>query len=142
MYSVVVNLRSPKDWRLKVQEFVARLEDRFNGRLLLLVALPSPSDLLYDSNVLVVLDDIRPGDLEAVVSLAPEDVNPLVVPSGDRDAIDAFLNYEKDDIDKDEWLSRVGQFARSLKGKLGDRFLLLMALPSKFISSSSLFVKR
>ncbi|MCD6244680.1 MAG: hypothetical protein J7J65_05550 [Candidatus Korarchaeota archaeon] len=91
MYSVVVNLRSPKDWRLKVQEFVARLEDRFDGRLLLLVALPSPSDLLYDSNVLVVLDDIRPGDLEAVVSLAPEDVNPLVVPSGDRDAIDAFL---------------------------------------------------
>ncbi len=91
MYSVVVNLRSPKDWRLKIQGFVAELERKLNGRLVLVVALPSPGDLLYDSNVLVVLDELKPGDLETVASLAPDDVSPLVVPSEDKDAVEAFL---------------------------------------------------
>ncbi len=91
MYSVAINLRSPKDWREKVQLFVSKLESIMGGRLVSVIALPSEEELLYDSNVLVVLDEIREGDLERVASVAPDGVNPLVVPEEDEGAVEAFL---------------------------------------------------
>lgn len=91
MHSMVVDLRSPREWRWKIQLFTSRLESVLGGRLVMVVALPSPSDTLYDSNVLVVLDELRPGDLEAVASLSPEGVSPLVVPEADRQAVEAFI---------------------------------------------------
>ncbi|MDK2464357.1 MAG: hypothetical protein QI223_06280 [Candidatus Korarchaeota archaeon] len=90
MHSMVVDLRSPREWRRKIQLFTSSLESVLGGRLIMVVALPSPADTLYDSNVLVVLDELRPGDLEAVASLTPEGVSPLVVPEDDRQAVEAF----------------------------------------------------
>ena len=91
MYSVAVNLRSPREWRLKVQKFISRLEDSFKNRLVSVIALPSPEDSLYDSNVLVMLDKLKQGDLREVASLAPDEVSPLVVPKEDREAVEAFF---------------------------------------------------
>jgi len=91
MYSIAVNLRSSREWRREVQEFLSRLEAALGDRLVMVVALPSPSDSLYDSNVLVVLDELRPGDLKTVASLAVGEVNPLVVPEDDKQAVEAFL---------------------------------------------------
>ncbi len=91
MYSVAVNLRSPREWRLKVQKFISRLEDSFKDRLVSVIALPSPEDSLYDSNVLVMLDKLKQGDLREVASLAPDEVSPLVVPKEDREAVEAFF---------------------------------------------------
>jgi len=89
--SLIINFKTSKLWREKVERFSNRLSNLFGERLELVASLPSPNDLIYDSNVLVVLDEVKADDLEAVASLAPEDVNPLVVPSSDVRAIDAFL---------------------------------------------------
>ncbi len=90
MYSITMNLMSPKDWRDKLSAFVERLEREFDGRLRLVIALPTPDDRLYESNVLIVLDEVRKEDSIVVASAAPEDVSPLLVPQEDRDAIEAF----------------------------------------------------
>ncbi len=127
MYSIAVNLRSPREWRRKVQEFTSRLEAALGDRLVMVVALPSPSDSLYDSNVLVVLDRIGPGDLEAVASISPEGVSPLVVPEGDRQAVEAFTSYEPP---SDEWGDKLTSFLSDLAEKFGDRLVMVVALPS------------
>ena len=90
MYAVAVNLKTPRSWRLKVQDFISKLEEAFGSRLIAVVALPSPEDLLYDSNVLIVLDKLKEGDLEKTAAITPDEISPLVVPEEDKDAVEAF----------------------------------------------------
>ncbi len=127
MHSMVVDLRSPREWRWKIQLFTSRLESVLGGRLVMVVALPSPSDTLYDSNVLVVLDELRPGDLEAVASLSPEGVSPLVVPEADRQAVEAFRSYEAPPGD---WGEELDSFLSRLVERFGGRLVMVVALPS------------
>ena len=93
MYSITINLKSPKGWRDKLSAFIDRLEKEFDGRLKLVVALPNPDDRLYESNVLVVLDEVRKEDSLLVASAAPEDVSPLIVPQEDEGAIESFKMF-------------------------------------------------
>ncbi len=93
MYALAVNFSSPREWREAVSRFAEELESRLGPRLRMVVALPSPGDSLYDSNVLVVLSGrVAPGDYRAVREAAPEGsgINPLVVPEGDEAAVEAF----------------------------------------------------
>ncbi len=101
MYSIAINLRSPKYRRDKLSAFVERLEREFDGRLRLVVALPTPDDRLYESNVLIVLDEVRREDSLIVASAAPEDVSPLLVPQEDREVIEAFTSYRRDEVEEE-----------------------------------------
>ena len=126
--SLIINFKTSKLWREKVERFSNRLSNLFGERLELVASLPSPNDLIYDSNVLVVLDEVKADDLEAVASLAPEDVNPLVVPSSDVRAIDAFLHYERSS--PKNWKDKVSEFASCLSNLFGERLELVASLPS------------
>lgn len=76
---IIMELSSSKKWRSAVLEFI--------DRLVRVVVLPSPDDEVYESNVLVVLKEIRPEDFEFVSKIASEvgeRVNPLLAGEEER----------------------------------------------------------
>ncbi|RLG46892.1 MAG: hypothetical protein DRO06_03680 [Thermoproteota archaeon] len=104
MLAIMENLKAESRWRALVREFVRELEESLPGKVRLVAALPSPEDRIYESNVLVVLEEDTPETTMEVVRAAARaedalgahgEISPLVVGPDDRDAIEAFSEAEE-----------------------------------------------
>ena len=94
--------REDAPWGELLTTFLQELSELIPGRVRLVVALPSPEDRLYDSNVLVVLDEHDPEATMLVMRAAvrAEDrlgvggvLSPLIVGPEDRDAVERFREH-------------------------------------------------
>ncbi len=99
MLALLEDLRTERSWRLLVRAFIEELSNSLPGKVRQVIALPSPDDKIYDSNVLVVLEEDTPeGSLEVMraASRAEESmkvggiISPLVIGPEDEEAIERF----------------------------------------------------
>jgi len=70
------------------------LRSAFGTRLLRIIALPSPEDEVYESNILVVIKSATQEDVRKVMDIAVrsgENLNPLVVNEEDEEAVVKFI---------------------------------------------------
>ncbi len=81
------------EWGISLELLAEKLKARLRGKLAYIAASPSPDTLAYDSNVLVVLKDLSPGDVRAVMEAKREVeaelgervlISPLVTELGDK----------------------------------------------------------
>jgi len=81
-------------WRNTVMSFAQSLRSAFGTRLLRIIALPSPEDEVYESNILVVIKSATQEDVRKVMDIAVrsgENLNPLVVNEEDEEAVVKFI---------------------------------------------------
>ncbi|MGC9103961.1 MAG: hypothetical protein ACP5JF_04105 [Candidatus Methanodesulfokora sp.] len=103
MFPIVMEMSSSKKWRSAILKFIDKLESSFPDRLVRVIALSSPDDEVYESNVLVVLKEIRPEDFELVSRVASEvgeRVNPLLAGEEERDVLELFMAHGGRDVGK------------------------------------------
>ncbi len=96
---------SRADWNNEHMRFAEELKKAFGERLIRVIALPSPDDEVYDSNVLVVIDRPDQEDRMAVIKIAVktgDKLNPLVAGEEEEDAIRAFLAAGGRDVEAGE----------------------------------------
>ncbi len=103
MTAYVLDLKADKDWIKLVEAFKTALLNRLGESLLKIVALHSPEDRVYDSNVLVIVDRDEPDVIEAVLAAAMEAekaegvegiISPLVTTPNERRVIEGFRGRE------------------------------------------------
>ena len=103
MPAYVVDLKADMRWIKLVEKLKTKLLKRFNGEVLKIVALYSPEDRLYDSNVLVVVREDSAEVVEGVIKAALEAeeemglegvISPLVVGPEERRIIEGFEGFE------------------------------------------------
>ncbi|MEM4478205.1 MAG: hypothetical protein QXH90_07570 [Candidatus Korarchaeum sp.] len=130
MLPIVLEMTSESSWREAVMRFAEELKKVFGDRLLRVIALPSPDDDVYDSNVLVIMSKPNQSDRMEVVRIAVEvgdKLNPLVTDEDERTVrlfLAAGLHMRA------EWDDEHVRFAEELKKVFGDRLLRVIALPS------------
>jgi len=103
MLPIVMEMSSSKKWRAAILKLVEKLEFALSDRLVRVVALPSPDDEVYESNVLVVLREIRPEDFEIVSRIASEvgeKVNPLLAREDEKDVLELFVFHGGRDVEQ------------------------------------------
>ncbi|MCD6244433.1 MAG: hypothetical protein J7J65_04265 [Candidatus Korarchaeota archaeon] len=97
MIALLEDLRTRKEWRALVRAFIEELSSLPVRQV---IALPSPDDKVYDSNVLVVLEEDTPEDTMEVVKAAVRAerrmgvegiLSPLAVGAWDSDAVRRFM---------------------------------------------------
>ncbi|MGB9630811.1 MAG: hypothetical protein ACPL09_02360 [Candidatus Methanodesulfokora sp.] len=95
--------REEVSWNGEDIAFARKLMEALPNRLVRVIALPSPDDEVYESNVLVVLKEIRPEDFELVSRVASEvgeRVNPLLAGEEERDVLELFMAHGGRDVGK------------------------------------------
>ncbi len=103
MFPIIIEMQSPESWRESIITFTRKLRSIFGERLVRVIALPSPDEQEYESNVLVVLREVSLEDVRAVVRAAVEsgeNINPLVVEEGDP-AVKVFMAAGGMDVEID-----------------------------------------
>ncbi len=103
MFPIIVE-ESSHEWLDVILSYASKLRETYGDRLVRVVALPSPDQEVYESNVLVVLDRYSSEDMEKVVELALEvndRINPLVASKDEVDALEAFYWTGGKDIKTD-----------------------------------------
>ena len=101
--SYLLDKRVKKSWLKLVRTFSDELEKELGEELLRVMALPSPDDLVYESNVLIVVREARPEVVKLVSRLAlmaqervgVSGLNFLVVSEREQWAQKAFEEYRK-----------------------------------------------
>jgi len=101
----VIDLRADKTWIRTIEELKKLLLQSLGDKLLKIIALPSPKDRVYDSNLLIVVKDDRSNVVDSIIDSickAEESmgldglISPLIVTENERRIIEGFLNYERD----------------------------------------------
>jgi intergrase/recombinase len=131
MLPIVLEMRGPEGWTASIIKFAEGLMLHFGKRLKRVIALPSPDDQVYDSNVLVVIEKPTLDDVKIVMELAVrsgERLNPLVVDEGDEEAVRIFMSSFQ--IPKADWNYEHVKFAEGLMLHFGKRLKRVIALPS------------
>ncbi len=103
MPAYIVDLKADRRWIELIERFKADLLERFGDSLLKIVALYSPNDRVYESNVLVVVKKGDQETVERVIEAAIEAersmglegvISPLVVGPEERRIIEGFEGFE------------------------------------------------
>ena len=103
MPAYILDLKADRDWIGLVERFKEILLEKLDSSLLKLVALYSPRDRVYDSNLLVVVEDDNPDVVKAVIDAVVEAeremgveglISPLVVSPSERRIIEGFEGFE------------------------------------------------
>ncbi len=138
MPAYIVDLKADRNWIELIERLKATLLKRLGDSLLKIVALYSPNDRVYDSNVLVVVRKDGQEAVEAVIEAAIEAersmglegiISPLVVSPEERRIIEGFEGFEAErEISREEWVSLVRDLCLRLVNKV--QFLKIVALYS------------
>lgn len=72
MLPIVLEMSGESGWREAVMRSAEELKRAFGSRLLRVIALLNPEDEVYDSNVLVVMDEPSQSDRMEVLRIAVE----------------------------------------------------------------------
>jgi hypothetical protein len=103
-----------------------------------IIARSSPDDLIYGSNVAVVVEkadadltkEVSRAALDAMEDTGMEGLSPITISEGDPIEISFMGRYERRIVGKDDWIKLVRRFEEILRERIGDRFIRLVARPS------------
>jgi len=133
----LLEMRAPESWVNLVKKFEGILRERIKDNLVRIIARSSPDDLVYESNVLVVvkradLDTIREvsrAALDAMETTGIEGISPMTVEEGDR-AEEAFFSKSGRKIDPESWVNLVKKFEEILRRRIGGNLVRIIARSS------------
>jgi hypothetical protein len=89
----LVELRADEDWMRLIRMFEGIISSRLKNRLVRIIARSSPNDLIYESNVVVVVDkadievirEVGKAALEAMEKTGVEGLNPITISKWEMD---------------------------------------------------------
>ena len=134
-------IRPSEPWDMAVSLFAMRLRDRLGEKLRYVIASPSEDLLVYDSNVLVVVNvedfEVRKDVVEVESEVEKEfswkiGISPLITKENNEALIKNFINsfYEKLPSNK-TWMKAVVKFSKKLRDRLGEKLRYVIASPSE-----------
>jgi hypothetical protein len=134
----ILDMRVEKGWLKLIRRFEEILRERIGDRIVRIIARSSPDDLIYGSNVAVVVErtdadltrEVSRAALDAMEEVGIEGLSPITIPEGDPIEISFMGRYEKRIAGKDEWIKLIRRFEEILRERIGDRFIRLVARPS------------
>ena len=134
----ILEMRVDKGWLRLVRRFEEILRERIGDKIVRIIARSSPDDLIYGSNVAVVVEkadadltkEISRAALDAMEDTGIEGLSPITISEGDPIEISFMGRYEKRIAGKDDWIKLVRRFEEILRERIGDRFIRLVARPS------------
>jgi hypothetical protein len=134
----ILEMRVEKGWIKLVRRFEEILRERIGDRIVRIIARSSPDDLIYGSNVAVVVEkadadltkEVSRAALDAMEDTGIEGLSPITISEGDPIEISFMGRYEKRIVGKDDWIKLVRRFEEILRERIGDRFIRLVARPS------------
>ncbi|RSN76865.1 hypothetical protein [Candidatus Methanodesulfokora washburnensis] len=134
----ILEMRVEKGWLKLVRRFEEILRERIGDRIVRIIARSSPDDLIYGSNVAVVVEkadadltkEVSRAALDAMEDTGMEGLSPITISEGDPIEISFMGRYEKRIAGKDDWIKLVRRFEEILRERIGDRFIRLVARPS------------
>jgi hypothetical protein len=134
----ILDMRVEKGWLKLIRRFEEILRERIGDRIVRIIARSSPEDLIYGSNVAVVVEradadlirEVSRAALDAMEEVGIEGLSPITIPEGDPIEISFMGRYEKRIAGKDEWIKLIRRFEEILRERIGDRFIRLVARPS------------
>ena len=88
-----MELRADEDWMRLIRMFEGIISSRLKNRLVRIIARSSPNDLIYESNVVVVVDkadievirEVGKAALEAMEKTGVEGLNPITISKWEMD---------------------------------------------------------
>ncbi len=150
MPAYIVDLKADRRWIELIERFKADLLERFGDSLLKIVALYSPNDRIYESNVLVVVKKGDQETVERVIEAAIEAersmglegvISPLVVDPEERRIIEGFEGFEvEQEISREEWVSLVRDLCIRLRGSTLLKIVALYSPNDRVYESNVLVV--
>ncbi|MGY0287672.1 MAG: hypothetical protein ACUX7D_02715 [Candidatus Methanodesulfokora washburnensis] len=134
----ILEMRVEKGWIKLVRRFEEILRERIGDRIVRIIARSSPDDLIYGSNVAVVVEkadadltkEVSRAALDAMEDTGMEGLSPITISEGDPIEISFIGRYEKRIAGKDDWIKLVRRFEEILRERIGDRFIRLVARSS------------
>jgi hypothetical protein len=134
----ILEMRVEKGWLKLIRRFEEILRERIGDRIVRIIARSSPEDLIYGSNVAVVVEradadltrEVSRAALDAMEEVGMEGLSPITISEGDPIEISFMGRYEKRIAGKDEWIKLIRRFEEILRERIGDRFIRLVARPS------------
>jgi hypothetical protein len=134
----ILEMRVEEGWLKLVRRFEEILRERIGDRIVRIIARSSPDDLIYGSNVAVVVEkadadltkEISRAALDAMEDTGIEGLSPITISEGDPIEISFMGRYEKRITGKDDWIKLIRRFEEILRERIGDRFIRLAARPS------------
>ncbi|MGC9021309.1 MAG: hypothetical protein ACP5KE_08905 [Candidatus Methanodesulfokora sp.] len=144
----LLELGAGEEWLRLLRRFEEILRDRLRGKLVRIIA-RSPDDLIYESNVAVVVKradfetvrEVNRAALDAMEETGLEGLSPITISEGDR-IEEAFLSRLRERrISKEEWASLLRRFEEILRDRLGGRLVRIVARsPDDLIYESNVAV--
>jgi len=134
----ILEMRVEKGWLKLIRRFEEILRERIGDRIVRIIARSSPEDLIYGSNVAVVVEradtdltrEVSRAALDAMEEVGMEGLSPITISEGDPIEISFMGRYEKRIAGEDEWIKLIRRFEEILRERIGDRFIRLVARPS------------
>ena len=134
----ILEMRVEKGWLKLVRRFEEILRERIGDRIVRIIARSSPDDLIYGSNVAVVVEkadadltkEVSRAALDAMEDTGMEGLSPITISEGDPIEISFIGRYEKRIAGKDDWIKLVRRFEEILRERIGGRFIRLVARSS------------
>ncbi len=149
MPAYVIDLRADRRWIELVERIKEALLSRLGDVLVRIVALASPDDELYGSNVLIVVER----DDDAVVRSVMESVaeversagvegvmSPLIVTPNERRIIEGFEAYETPQMDEDAWPSLVKELCINLRKRVPGSKVVALKSPRDRVYDSNILI--
>jgi len=130
-------MRTYENWLKLVRKFEEILRERIKDNLVRIIARSSPDDLVYESNVLVVvrkadistIREVSKAAIDAMEATGIEGISPMTVEEGDR-AEEAFFSKSEREIDPESWLNLVKMFENILRERIKDDLVRVIARSS------------
>ncbi len=149
MPAYVIDLRADRSWIEVIEKLKEDLLSKLDDLLVKIVALASPDDELYGSNVLVVVEKDDEDTARSVMkSVADVErsfgvegiISPLIVTPNERRIIEGFEGYEAYQIDEDMWASLVNELCLKLKKRVPNSKIIALRFSRAKIYDSNLLI--
>ena len=150
----ILEMRVAGDWLKLVRRFEDILRERIGEKIVRIIARSSPDDLIYGSNVAIVVEkadahlikEVSRAALDAMEEIGVDGLSPITIAEGDPMEHAFMGRYGERAVEREDWLKLVRRFEEILRERIGEEFIKLVARPSPddlvYESNVAVVVKR
>ena len=150
----ILEMRVAGDWLKLVRRFEDILRERIGEKIVRIIARSSPDDLIYGSNVAIVVEkadahlikEVSRAALDAMEEIGVDGLSPITITEGDPMEHAFMGRYGERAVEREDWLKLVRRFEEILRERIGEEFIKLVARPSPddlvYESNVAVVVKR
>ena len=150
----ILDMRVAEDWLRLVRKFEEILRNRIGEKVVRIIARSSPDDLIYGSNVAIVVEkadanlikEVSRAALDAMEEVGIDGLSPITISEGDPMEHAFMGRYGERALEGEDWLRLVRKFEEILRERIGEEFIKLLARPSPddlvYESNVAVVVKR